>query len=134
MPVSRQISLLPGQSYGVQLRRGAVLRVSAGAVLVRSRVWLEHSALVTSTPVSRGGVYDVRCSGWYEITARQEALIELPAAPSQGLLAQLRQYSFLSVHRLASKRTSRLRPGPWMPHAFATPYCQKQHISDKRIL
>ncbi len=111
MPTSQiQIQLSPGQSYGAQLRRGTVLRVGAGAVTVHSRVWLEHSALVTSTPLSRGGVFCVSCSGWFEITARRDACIELPTMLPRGLWARLRQYSFLSVHMLGSNRTTRLRP------------------------
>ena len=111
MPSSpSQISLSSGQSCGVYLRRGSVLRVAAGAVTLHSRVWLEHSALVTATPVSRGGVYGVSCSGWFEIVAQRESVLALPAAPPRGFWGRLRQYSFLSVHMLASKRTLRLRP------------------------
>jgi len=72
-----QRGLLRGQSYAAHFRRGAVIRVASGSVRVISRVWLEHTSLTTQTPVQRGGVFQVPCSGWLEITADSDAVIGL---------------------------------------------------------
>lgn len=72
-----QRDLLRGQSYVAHFRRGAVIRVASGSVRVISRVWLEHTSLTIETPVLRGGVFQVPCSGWLEITADRDALMGL---------------------------------------------------------
>jgi hypothetical protein len=75
--IDTQRGLLRGQSYAAHFRRGAVIAVASGSVRIINRVWLDHTSLTTQTPVLRGGVFQVRCSGWLEITADRDALIGL---------------------------------------------------------
>lgn len=74
------MSLSRGQSHVAHFKRGAVITVASGSVRVISRVWLDHTSLTTQTPVLRGGVFCVPCSGWLEISADSDALIGLPSA------------------------------------------------------
>ena len=78
-----QISLLRGQSYYAQLRRGTVISATVGTVSMTSRLWLEHAMLTVQTPVHRGGVYCVPSSGWFEIAAQSDAelLLVSPRSP-----------------------------------------------------
>jgi len=75
--IDTQSGLLRGQSHVAHFKRGAVITVASGSVRVISRVWLEHTSLTTQTPVQRSGVFYVPCSGWLEITADSDALIDL---------------------------------------------------------
>ena len=72
------MGLLRGQSFAAHFKRGAVIAVASGSVRVVSRVWLDHTSLTTQTPVPRGGVFYVPCSGWLEIAAESDAVIDLP--------------------------------------------------------
>jgi hypothetical protein len=76
--IDTQRGLLRGQSHAANFKRGAVITVASGSVRVISRVWLEHTSLTTQTPVLRGGVFQVRCSGWLEILADSDAVVGLP--------------------------------------------------------
>jgi len=78
-----QISLLRGQSYYAQLRRGTVISVTVGTVSMTSRLWLAHAMLTVQTPVHKGGVYCVPSSGWFEIAAQSDAelLLVSPRSP-----------------------------------------------------
>ena len=76
--IGTQIGLFSGQSHAANFKRGAVITVASGSVRVISRVWLDHTSLTTQTPVLRGGVFQVRCSGWLEILADSDAVVGLP--------------------------------------------------------
>jgi hypothetical protein len=76
--IDTQRGLLRGQSHTAHFRRGAVIAVTSGSVRVISRVWLDHTSLTTQTPVLRGGVFQVPCSGWLEILADRDAVVGLP--------------------------------------------------------
>jgi hypothetical protein len=76
--IDTQRGLLRGQSYAAHFKRGAVITVTSGSVRVISRVWLEHTSLTTQTPVLRGGVFQVPCSGWLEILSDSDAVVGLP--------------------------------------------------------
>jgi hypothetical protein len=86
--IDTQMGLLRGQSHVTHFKRGAVIAVASGSVRVISRVWLDHTSLTTQTPVLRGGVFQVRCSGWLEITADRDALIGLGQNPSDLMLGK----------------------------------------------
>ena len=70
---------------------------------VNSRVWLDHTSLTTQTPVLRGGVFQVPCSGWLEITADRDALIGLTEKPG-GLM------SIKRLWRAAARFLERFQP------------------------
>lgn len=82
--IRTQISLLRGQSYYAQLRRGTVISATVGTVSMTSRLWLEHAMLTVQTPVHRGGVYCVPSSGWFEIAAQSD--VELLLVSPRSLL------------------------------------------------
>ncbi len=77
-----QISLLRGQSYCAQLRRGTVMGVAHGTVSISSRVHLEHTTLALQTPIHHGGVYCVHASDWFEIAAQNDVALWLVAPES----------------------------------------------------
>jgi hypothetical protein len=76
--IGTQTSLLRGQSHAAHFRRGEVIAIASGSVRVINRIALEHDTLAVPTPVSRGGVFHVPCSGWLEIMADSDAVIALP--------------------------------------------------------
>lgn len=82
------MGLLRGQSFAAHFKRGAVITVASGSVQVISRVWLDHASLTTQTPVQRGGVFYVPCSGWLEISADSDALVSLAQNPSGLMLVK----------------------------------------------
>ena len=84
-----QTGLFRGQSHVAHFKRGAVIAVVSGSVRVFSRVSLEHDTLTVQTSVPRGGVFQVPCSGWLEITADSDALIGL--TQRTGGLASLKR-------------------------------------------
>ncbi|MBT3066486.1 hypothetical protein [Rhodoferax sp. U11-2br] len=75
------MGLSRGQSHAAHFKRGAVITVASGSVRVISRVWLDHTSLTTQTPLLRGGVFYVPCSGWLEISADSDAQIGLGQQP-----------------------------------------------------
>jgi len=82
------MGLLRGQSHVAHFKRGAVISVASGSVRVISRVWLDHTSLTTQTPVLRGGVFHVPCSGWLEISADSDALVGLAQNPGGLMLVK----------------------------------------------
>jgi hypothetical protein len=80
--------LLRGQSHAAHFKRGAVISIASGSVRVISRVWLDHASLTTQTPVLRGGVFHVPCSGWLEISADSDALVGLAQNPGGLMLVK----------------------------------------------
>lgn len=103
-PTTRtQISLLRGQSYYAQLRRGTVLGVAHGTVSISSRVGLEHATLALQTPVHQGGVYCVHASGWFEIAARGDVALWLVAPESLFPMATISSWVARVLGRFTTK-------------------------------
>jgi len=80
------ISLARGQSHHVALRRGSVISVASGAVLLISRTRLEDTVLTVQVPLHCGGVYCVAVSGTFEVQALKPACLRqmLPAPLATG--------------------------------------------------
>jgi hypothetical protein len=92
------MGLLRGQSHAAHFKRGAVISVASGSVRVISRVWLDHTSLTTQTPVLRGGVFYVPCSGWLEIAADSDAQVGLGQQPGGLKLAKRRWWAAARTH------------------------------------
>ncbi|MDO8251872.1 MAG: hypothetical protein Q7T78_19455 [Rhodoferax sp.] len=84
-----QISLLRGQTYCTQLRRGTVMGVVHGTVSISNRVCLEHAMLAVQTPVHQGGVYCVHATGWFEIAAQGDVALWLVSPESLFQMATI---------------------------------------------
>ncbi len=69
------VNLVIGQSHHAALRRGSVISVASGAVLVISRIRLEDTVLTVQVQLHPGGVYCVAVSGTFEIRALKEACL-----------------------------------------------------------
>lgn len=95
-----QMKLLRGQSHWAQLQRGTVINVAMGRMVVTSHVWLDNAMLSVQAPLQPGEVYVVPASGWFELAALSDVVIQprLPApvvvrwvAWTMGLLALTRK-------------------------------------------
>jgi hypothetical protein len=94
-----QISLLRGQSYYAQLRRGAVMGVAHGTVFINSRVHLEQATLAVQTSVHQGGVYCVHASGWFEIAAQADVALWLVSPQSLFRMASISSWAARFLRR-----------------------------------
>lgn len=84
-------TLLHGQSIGLQLKRGEVLSVRAGRVVVMRRIRLDNESLVLTTPCARGGVYEATTSEWVDVRAAQAATVRVTAvSPSSAARPSLK--------------------------------------------
>lgn len=103
-PTTRtQIKLQRGQSHYAQLRRGTVIGVAHGTVLVSSRVNLEHATLALQTPVHQGGAYCVHVSGWFEIAAQGDVALWLVLPARLFPMATIASYVARWLGRFSDK-------------------------------
>jgi hypothetical protein len=98
-----QISLLPGQSHFAQLRRGDVIDVTRGSVLIVTKVYLDHDAIVQKTVVRRGAIYRVPVSGAFAIEAQCAVTMALAIPTRRGGIGRLQHV--LPRQLLASLRS-----------------------------
>lgn len=100
------MKILQGQSHWAQLQRGTVITVAMGRMVVTSHVWLDNMMLSVQAPLQPGEVYVVPTSGWFELAAVSDVVIQprLPApvvgrwvAWTMGLLALTRKLATRTV-------------------------------------
>ena len=71
-----QMKLLRGQSHWAQLQRGTVIHIAMGRMVVKSHVWLDNAMLSVQAPLEPGDVYLVSASGWFELAALSDVVIQ----------------------------------------------------------
>jgi hypothetical protein len=93
--------LLRGQSVALQLKRGTVLGVRAGRVVVTRRIWLDNESLTLTTPCARGGVYEATTSEWISLYGEQAATVRVtPFADTTPMSPALKFWCNWQLHSI----------------------------------